>query len=108
MALLKAVRVSDVPTLDVVLIPDIDVASAKQQQQRGAGGAGRFAVIGHRGKGMNALSSPDRRLQEVKENSVRSFNEAARFPVDYVEFDVQVKMNRFLPACSVNRSTSNY
>uniref|UniRef100_A0ACD5TY30 Uncharacterized protein n=1 Tax=Avena sativa TaxID=4498 RepID=A0ACD5TY30_AVESA len=89
MALLKAVRVSDVPTLDVVVVPDIDAASAKQQQ-RGSGGAGRFAVIGHRGKGMNALSSPDRRLQEVKENSVRSFNEAARFPVDYVEFDVQV------------------
>uniref|UniRef100_A0A453FSN5 glycerophosphodiester phosphodiesterase n=1 Tax=Aegilops tauschii subsp. strangulata TaxID=200361 RepID=A0A453FSN5_AEGTS len=28
--------------------------------------------------------------QEVKENSIRSFNEAARFAVDYVEFDVQV------------------
>uniref|UniRef100_A0A453FSM2 glycerophosphodiester phosphodiesterase n=2 Tax=Aegilops tauschii subsp. strangulata TaxID=200361 RepID=A0A453FSM2_AEGTS len=37
-----------------------------------------------------ALASPDRRLQEVKENSIRSFNEAARFAVDYVEFDVQV------------------
>lgn len=47
-------------------------------------------MIGHRGKGMNALASPDRRMQEVKENSLRSFNEAARFPVDYVEFDVQV------------------
>jgi len=100
MALLKAVRVSDVPTLDVVVAPDIDVgaAAATAKQQRGAGGAGRFAVIGHRGKGMNALSSPDRRLQEVKENSVRSFNEAARFPVDYVEFDVQcAKMLRREP-----------
>jgi len=47
-------------------------------------------VIGHRGKGMNALASADPRMQEVRENTVRSFNDAARFPVDYVEFDVQV------------------
>uniref|UniRef100_A0A8I6XYN3 glycerophosphodiester phosphodiesterase n=1 Tax=Hordeum vulgare subsp. vulgare TaxID=112509 RepID=A0A8I6XYN3_HORVV len=98
MALLKAARVADVPTLDVV-VPDHLAAAARvrldaesaattKRQQRGAGR--RFAVIGHRGKGMNALASPDRRLQEVKENSVRSFNEAARFAVDYVEFDVQV------------------
>ncbi|KAM0867013.1 hypothetical protein ACQ4PT_042287 [Festuca glaucescens] len=86
MALLKATRVSDVPTLDV-LVPDLAAAARIDVQKRAAG---RLAVIGHRGKGMNALSSPDRRLQEVKENSVRSFNEAARFAVDYVEFDVQV------------------
>jgi glycerophosphoryl diester phosphodiesterase len=50
-----------------------------------------LVVIGHRGKGMNALASPDERLQEVKENSVRSFNDAARVAgVGYVEFDVQV------------------
>ncbi|XP_047076932.1 glycerophosphodiester phosphodiesterase GDPD1, chloroplastic-like [Lolium rigidum] len=86
---LKAARVSDVPTLDV-LVPDLAAAArigAGAKQQRAAG---RLALIGHRGKGMNALSSPDRRLQEVKENSVRSFNEAARFAIDYVEFDVQV------------------
>ena len=91
MALLKAARVSDVPTLDVVVVPDLAAAAridaAKQQ--------GRFAVIGHRGKGMNALASPDRRLQEVKENSLRSFNEAARFPVDYVEFDAEVLVSKF-------------
>ena len=52
--------------------------------------AERLVVIGHRGKGMNALASPDPRLREVKENSLRSFNEAARFPIDFVEFDVQV------------------
>ncbi|KAM0905419.1 hypothetical protein ACQ4PT_017394 [Festuca glaucescens] len=89
MALLKAARVSDVPTLDI-LVPDLAAAArigAGAKQQRAAG---RLALIGHRGKGMNALSSPDRRLQEVKENSVRSFNEAARFAIDYVEFDVQV------------------
>jgi glycerophosphoryl diester phosphodiesterase len=97
MALLKAARVSDVPTLDV-LVPDLAAAArigAGAKQQRAAG---RLAVIGHRGKGMNALSSPDRRLQEVKENSVRSFNEAARFAIDYVEFDVQVKTDSFLGA----------
>uniref|UniRef100_A0A453FSI9 glycerophosphodiester phosphodiesterase n=1 Tax=Aegilops tauschii subsp. strangulata TaxID=200361 RepID=A0A453FSI9_AEGTS len=130
MALLKAARVADVPSLDVVVpdhlaaaarvlgtcrlirrprvvstfrlvdrpaitcvararaTADAESAAAMKRQQRGAGR--RFAVIGHRGKGMNALASPDRRLQEVKENSIRSFNEAARFAVDYVEFDVQV------------------
>lgn len=50
-----------------------------------------LVVIGHRGKGMNSLASPDERLREVKENSVRSFNDAARVAgVGYVEFDVQV------------------
>jgi glycerophosphoryl diester phosphodiesterase len=50
-----------------------------------------LVVIGHRGKGMNALASPDERLREVKENSVRSFNDASRVAgVGYVEFDVQV------------------
>ncbi|KAF0924952.1 hypothetical protein E2562_015020 [Oryza meyeriana var. granulata] len=50
-----------------------------------------LVVIGHRGKGMNALASPDPRLREVKENSLRSFNDAARVAgVSYVEFDVQV------------------
>ncbi|CAL5058059.1 unnamed protein product [Urochloa decumbens] len=98
MALLKAARVADVPTLDVVApglvvettadaaasIAAAAAAGGQQQQQR------RFSVIGHRGKGMNALASADRRLQEVRENTVRSFNDAARFPVDYVEFDIQV------------------
>ena len=50
----------------------------------------KFMVIGHRGRGMNALASPDHRLKIVKENTVLSFNEAGKFPVDFVEFDVQV------------------
>jgi glycerophosphoryl diester phosphodiesterase len=91
MAQLKAARVADVPTLDVVapglVVAEAD-ASAAIAAARGPGG--RFSVVGHRGKGMNALASADRRLQEVRENTVRSFNDAARFPVDYVEFDVQV------------------
>ncbi|KAM0864624.1 hypothetical protein ACQ4PT_043788 [Festuca glaucescens] len=46
-----------------------------------------LVVIGHRGKGMNALASPDERLREVKENSVQRGR--ARRRVGYVEFDVQ-------------------
>uniref|UniRef100_A0A453BVN7 glycerophosphodiester phosphodiesterase n=1 Tax=Aegilops tauschii subsp. strangulata TaxID=200361 RepID=A0A453BVN7_AEGTS len=56
-----------------------------------AAGRPPLVVVGHRGKGMNALASPDERLREVKENTVRSFNDAARVAgVGYVEFDVQV------------------
>ncbi|EES05139.1 hypothetical protein BDA96_04G168100 [Sorghum bicolor] len=96
MALLKAARVADVPTLDVVapgLVVEAGTASVATMVKSGGGGGGgggRFSVIGHRGKGMNALASADPRMQEVRENTVRSFNDAARFPVDYVEFDVQV------------------
>ncbi|PKI57852.1 hypothetical protein CRG98_021755 [Punica granatum] len=46
--------------------------------------------MGHRGNGMNMLQSPDRRMKSVKENSLRSFNAVAKFPIDFVEFDVQV------------------
>jgi hypothetical protein len=108
MALLKAARVADVPNLDVVA-PGLvvatgeadaaaTIAAAGKLGTAGGGGGGRFSVIGHRGKGMNALASADRRLQQVRENTVRSFNDAARFPVDYVEFDVQVKRR---PAASI-------
>lgn len=50
----------------------------------------KFLVIGHRGSGMNILQSPDRRMKAIKENTILSFNSAANYPVDYVEFDVQV------------------
>ena len=91
MAQLKAARVADVPTLDVVA-PGLVVAAGGADAAAAARAlGGRFSVVGHRGKGMNALASADRRLQEVRENTVRSFNDAARFPVDYVEFDVQVE-----------------
>ena len=56
-----------------------------------------FLVIGHRGSGMNMLQSSDRRMKAIKENSIRSFNNAAEFSVDFVEFDVQVS---FPPAIS--------
>ncbi|GAB2284149.1 Lysophospholipase D gdpd1 [Dionaea muscipula] len=52
---------------------------------------GRFLVIGHRGNGMNKLqSSSDKRMRAVKENTILSFNTAAQFAVDFIEFDVQV------------------
>ncbi|KAF6161568.1 hypothetical protein GIB67_009447 [Kingdonia uniflora] len=48
----------------------------------------KFMVIGHRGCGMNMLrSSSDRK---IKENTILSFNAAAKFGVHFVEFDVQV------------------
>ncbi|KAH9328777.1 hypothetical protein KI387_000885, partial [Taxus chinensis] len=49
-----------------------------------------FMVIGHRGSGMNKVSSPDKRMQAIMENTIMSFNEAARSGVRFVEFDVQV------------------
>lgn len=50
----------------------------------------KFTVIGHRGNGMNKLSSSDPRMSAIKENSLLSFNAAAAFDADFVEFDVQV------------------
>lgn len=57
---------------------------------RGGSRIPKFAVIGHRGSGMNVLQSSDRRMRAIKENSIISFNRAASFPIDFVEFDVQV------------------
>lgn len=53
--------------------------------------AAAFTVVGHRGSGMNVLESSDLRMTTVKENSLLSFNRAAVFPIDLVEFDVQVR-----------------
>ncbi|XP_038877408.1 glycerophosphodiester phosphodiesterase GDPD1, chloroplastic-like [Benincasa hispida] len=92
---LKAVHVSDVPHLDQVP----DNASLALYSNRFSKGvelgrkvfrASKFLVIGHRGSGMNALQSSDRRMRAIKENSILSFNAAAKFPIDFVEFDVQV------------------
>uniref|UniRef100_A0A1D1Y8S6 glycerophosphodiester phosphodiesterase n=1 Tax=Anthurium amnicola TaxID=1678845 RepID=A0A1D1Y8S6_9ARAE len=94
---LKAVHVSDVPNLDQVPESSTALLSASRLPMKGAEGvrapafkSSKFLVVGHRGKGMNALASPDLRLRAVRENTVLSFNEAGRFPVDFVEFDVQV------------------
>lgn len=50
----------------------------------------KFVVIGHRGNGMNVLQSTDRRMNAFKENSILSFNAAADYLADFIEFDVQV------------------
>lgn len=58
---------------------------------RGAYRVPKFLVIGHRGHGMNVLQSSDQRMRAIKENSIASFNAASAFPIDFVEFDVQVR-----------------
>lgn len=92
---LKAVHVSDVPCLDQVP----ENASLGLYSTRFSAGVDvgrssfripKFLVIGHRGSGMNMLQSSDRRMKAIKENSILSFNTAAEFSVDFVEFDVQV------------------
>lgn len=64
--------------------------------------ANHFPVIGHRGKGMNLLTSVDTRFKNVKENSILSFNEASRFPISFVEFDVQVPKFKLLLNIELN------
>ncbi|XP_043706400.1 glycerophosphodiester phosphodiesterase GDPD2-like isoform X2 [Telopea speciosissima] len=92
---LKAVNISDVPCLDQV--PEnasTALNSGRFSNGKDGGKASlkwpKFLVIGHRGSGMNVLQLPDRRLKAIKENSILSFNTAAKFGVDFVEFDVQV------------------
>ncbi|TYJ43643.1 hypothetical protein E1A91_A03G166800v1 [Gossypium mustelinum] len=93
---LKAVHVCDVPNLDQV--PE-NAALALCSTRFRAGvnddkicecNIPKFLVVGHRGNGMNMLQSPDPRMKSIKENSILSFNEAAKFPIDFIEFDVQV------------------
>ncbi|XP_065019860.1 glycerophosphodiester phosphodiesterase GDPD1, chloroplastic-like [Musa acuminata AAA Group] len=81
---LKVVHVMEVPSLHQV--PETPSAAALLPREAARG----FVVLGHRGKGMNALESADLRMRAVKENSLLSFNRAALFPIDFVEFDVQV------------------
>ncbi|KAL5978872.1 hypothetical protein ACLOJK_018767 [Asimina triloba] len=102
---LKAVHVSNVPHLNHVpenaaraisstrLPNGVDAVSVPFKPQK-------FAVIGHRGSGMNMLYSPDRRMKAIKENSILSFNTAAKFALDFVEFDVQVNNGRPFPLFS--------
>lgn len=95
---LKAVHVSDVPHLDQVTEnAALSLRSprfTKCVNEEGDGKCGfkfpKFVVMGHRGSGMNMLQSADGRMKSIKENSIRSFNAAAGFPIDFIEFDVQV------------------
>ncbi|MBA0586356.1 hypothetical protein Gorai_017099 [Gossypium raimondii] len=96
---LKAVHVCDVPNLD--LVPE-NAALALCSTRFRAGvnddkicecNIPKFLVVGHRGNGMNMLQSPDPRMKSIKENSILSFNEAAKFSIDFIEFDVQVSLS---------------
>ncbi|XP_057437563.1 glycerophosphodiester phosphodiesterase GDPD1, chloroplastic-like [Lotus japonicus] len=95
MAALKAVHVSDVPCLDhVPESPSFALYSSRFSNAAPRSSASfklpKFVVVGHRGHGMNMLQSSDRRMSAIKENSIASFNAAAAFPLDFIEFDVQV------------------
>ncbi|KAI3699956.1 hypothetical protein L2E82_44566 [Cichorium intybus] len=95
MAVKTAVQFSDVPLLDQV---NDNVASLSLYATRlptaalevniGRKSVPKFMVVGHRGHGMNV--STDKRLNVFKENSIISFNNAANYPLDFIEFDVQV------------------
>ncbi|XP_009782733.1 glycerophosphodiester phosphodiesterase GDPD1, chloroplastic-like [Nicotiana sylvestris] len=92
---LKAVHVSDVPNLDQVPEkPSLAIYSTRFSQGVEIGRTSfkpsKFLVVGHRGNGMNLLQSSDRKMKAVKENSIISFNSAANYPIDFIEFDVQV------------------
>jgi len=92
---LKAVHISDVPKLDRVPgNSSFSIYSTRISKGAEVGRASfkppKFLVIGHRGNGMNLFQSTDRRMQAIKENTILSFNAAGNFPVDFVEFDVQV------------------
>ncbi|GMI74871.1 Glycerophosphodiester phosphodiesterase 1, senescence-related gene 3 [Hibiscus trionum] len=96
MAALQAVHVCDVPNLDQVP-ENAALALCSSRFRSGVNGEEickckipKFLVMGHRGYGMNMLQSSDPRMKSIKENSLLSFNEAAKFPIDFVEFDVQV------------------
>ncbi|KAJ6860407.1 glycerophosphodiester phosphodiesterase GDPD1 [Populus alba x Populus x berolinensis] len=92
---LKAVHVSDVPNLDHV--PDnaslslysTRLSKGVEMNRAATFKMPKFMVVGHRGNGMNLLQSTDGRMKEIKENSIMSFNSAAKHPIDFIEFDVQ-------------------
>ncbi|KAJ4729513.1 Glycerophosphodiester phosphodiesterase [Melia azedarach] len=93
---LKAVHVSDVPSLDQVpenasltLCPT-RFSTVVEFNKAAAFKIPKFLVAGHRGHGMNVLQSSDKRMKAIKENSIVSFNAAAKYQIDFIEFDVQV------------------
>ncbi|KAH9774161.1 glycerophosphodiester phosphodiesterase GDPD1 [Citrus sinensis] len=96
---LKAVHVSDVPNLDQVPgnvtlnylhSPRVCKGVNEDCDETKSGYKfPKFVVMGHRGSGMNMLQSSDQRMKSIKENTILSFNAAARHPLDFIEFDVQ-------------------
>ncbi|KHG02278.1 Glycerophosphodiester phosphodiesterase GDE1 [Gossypium arboreum] len=95
---LKAVNVTDVPNLDQVpennaslsLYSSLFSSEGLELNSEATFKVPKFLVIGHRGHGMNILQSTDSRMKAIKENTILSFNSAAKFPIDFIEFDVQV------------------
>ncbi|XWS32602.1 hypothetical protein CRYUN_Cryun22dG0003900 [Craigia yunnanensis] len=93
---LKAVHVSDVSNLDHVpenaSFPLYSTRFSKglELNRTASFRIPKFLVIGHRGHGMNILQSSDSRMKSIKENSILSFNSTAKFPIDFIKFDVQV------------------
>ncbi|KAE8680863.1 Glycerophosphodiester phosphodiesterase GDPD2 [Hibiscus syriacus] len=94
---LKAVNVSDVPNIDQVPENNASLYSSRFNSEgmelnveAASFTAPKFLVIGHRGHGMNIMQSSDSRMEAIKENTILSFNSAAKFPIDFIEFDVQV------------------
>ncbi|KAB2075856.1 hypothetical protein ES319_A07G250000v1 [Gossypium barbadense] len=91
MALKTILHLSDQPNLDHV--PEIYstcFSKGLDLNRASSFSIPKFMVIGHRGHGMNILQSSDSRMKAIKENSILSFNSAAKFPLDFIEFDVQV------------------
>lgn len=91
MALKTILHLSDLPNLDHV--PEIYstcFSKGLDLNRASSFSIPKFMVIGHRGHGMNILQSSDSRMKAIKENSILSFNSAAKFPLDFIEFDVQV------------------
>ncbi|OMO99561.1 Glycerophosphoryl diester phosphodiesterase [Corchorus olitorius] len=95
---LKAVHVSDVPNLDQVpenaalaLCSTRFSTGVNEDEEKSGYKFEKFVVMGHRGSGMNMLQSADPRMKSIKENFILSFDEAAKFPIDFIEFDVQDK-----------------
>ena len=87
---LKAVHVSNVPCLDYASLPLCPSACMSNGPRSSELKMPKFVMVGHRGNGMNVLQSSDPRMRNFKENSIISFNSAAAFPVNFIEFDVQV------------------
>ncbi|KAJ4711464.1 Glycerophosphodiester phosphodiesterase [Melia azedarach] len=92
---LKAVHVSDVPNLDqipqnVTLNPRSPGFQTDGDEAKSGFKFQKFVAMGHRGSGMNMLQSSDQRMKTIKENTILSFNSATSFPIDFIEFDVQV------------------
>nr|XP_010325583.1 glycerophosphodiester phosphodiesterase GDPD3-like isoform X2 [Solanum lycopersicum] len=52
----------------------------------------KFVVMGHRGSGTNMLQYSSCHENIIKENTLRSFNEATKFNLQFIEFDVQGKL----------------